>query len=105
MRLRHRLASPWLTAFLAVVLLAIGGAVALAVGAVKLPPFTLSFDPFATTGGPAAVASPTAIPSPTGPTPDPTFVRPTPSPAPTFLSYRVGVGETLTSIAKKLHTT
>jgi hypothetical protein len=48
----------------------------------------------------AATASPTAGPS--GP---PSFVRPTPTPQPTFLVYVVKRGDTLTSIARAHGTT
>ena len=49
-------------------------------------------------------ATATAEPTPSGPTPLPTFVRPTPTPLPTFLVHVVQAGETLTSIAR-LHGT
>ena len=42
---------------------------------------------------------------PTGPTPIPSFIRPTPLPAPTFLTYTVRGGDTLTSIAHTFGTT
>ena len=42
---------------------------------------------------------------PTGPTPSPAFVRPTPTPLPTFLAYVVKRGDTLSSIAKAHRTT
>jgi hypothetical protein len=47
-----------------------------------------------------AAAAPTAEPGPSGPTPVPSFVRPTPLPDPTFLAYIVKRGDTLTSIAR-----
>jgi LysM domain len=62
----------------------------------------------------AACASPSAAPAesaarsgtgPTGPTPIPSFTRPTPLPAPTFLAYAVKSGDTLTSIARDFRTT
>jgi LysM domain-containing protein len=40
-----------------------------------------------------------------GPPPSPTFARPTPSPAPTFVTYVVQTGDSLNSIAKKFRTT
>ena len=40
-----------------------------------------------------------------GPTPIPSFVRPTPLPDPTFLVYTVRSGDTLTSIARTFGTT
>ena len=54
---------------------------------------------------PAATPAATPTPAPTGPTPPPSFVRPTPTPLPTFLSYVVKSGDTLTSIAKAHGTT
>ena len=51
-------------------------------------------------GGPA---SPT--PAATGPSARPSFVRPTPTPQPTFLAYVVRPGDTLTSIARAHATT
>ena len=52
---------------------------------------------------PAAVA--TAVPQPTGPTPIPSFVRPTPTPAPTFRVYVVKAGDNLNTIAHQFGTT
>ncbi|HET7495215.1 MAG TPA: LysM peptidoglycan-binding domain-containing protein [Candidatus Limnocylindrales bacterium] len=59
-----------------------------------------------------AVASPdatgdvaTATPAPIGPSGPPSFVRPTPTPLPTFLAYTVRPGDTLSSIAKRFETT
>jgi hypothetical protein len=40
-----------------------------------------------------------------GPSPSPSFVRPTPNPSPTFLVYEVQPGDTLTSIARLFGTT
>ena len=40
-----------------------------------------------------------------GPTPVPTFARPTPSPPPTFLTYRVKPGDSLSSLARRFKTT
>jgi hypothetical protein len=50
-------------------------------------------------------ATPSAAPTPSGPTPVPSFVRPTPTPMPTFLSYTVVAGDSLTSIARRFRTT
>lgn len=47
----------------------------------------------------------TASPSPSGPSTRPSFVRPTPTPLPTFLVYVVRSGDTLTSIARAHGTT
>lgn len=59
------------------------------------------------TAGPAAVATttPTLPPSPSGPSSRPSFVRPTPTPLPTFLVYTVRPGDTLNSIARMFRTT
>lgn len=57
----------------------------------------------ATSTGPPATATPTAIP--TGPTPPPSFVRPVPTALPTFLGYVVKAGDTLDAIAKAHRTT
>ena len=51
----------------------------------------------------ASVATP--LPSPSGPSERPSFVRPTPTPLPTFLVYTVRPGDTLTSIARLFRTT
>lgn len=50
----------------------------------------------ATPGTPPA----TLVPTPTEPTPPASFVRPTPTPLPTFLNYTVRAGDTLTSLAR-----
>ena len=51
--------------------------------------------------------APTATPAATSPTtaPSATFVRPTPTPQPTFMSYTVRVGDSLNTIAHKFGTT
>lgn len=58
---------------------------------------------------PATTAIATAFdvttPYPSGPTPVPTFVRPTPTPMPTFFAYVVAIGDNLTSIARRFKTT
>ncbi len=68
--------------------------------------------PAATDGAaqPWAVATPGGDPAPaeatpSGPTGRPSFVRPTPTPYPTFLAYIVQAGDTLTSIARDHRTT
>jgi hypothetical protein len=57
-------------------------------------------------GSPSPTAEPGVTPSygPVWPTPIPSFVRPTPLPAPTFLAYTVKSGDTLTSIARDYRT-
>jgi LysM domain len=52
-----------------------------------------------------ASATATAAPSPSGPSTRPSFVRPTPTPLPTFLVYTVRPGDTLSSIARTFRTT
>jgi LysM domain-containing protein len=97
-RHKHRSAldSPWLAALLAVVVLGLVGT--LYVGPV------LFGSPSATT---TAVLPSALLPSATaaGPSVAPTFARPTPSPGPTFQTYKVKRGDTLNSIARKFHTT
>lgn len=90
---RRTLDSPWVAAALAVVVLLL--AVILIVPGLMGGP--------APTAAPTAgsTAEPTASPSPGAPT----FVRPTPSPAPSFTSYVVRQGDTLNSIAKQFATT
>jgi spore germination protein YaaH len=59
--------------------------------------------PASTPATPAATPSATAAPS--GPSPTISFGRPTATPLPTFLAYRVRTGDTLTSIARQFETT
>lgn len=54
---------------------------------------------------PASSASATAAASPATPGAQPSFVRPTPNPSPTFLVHEVRAGENLTSIARLYGTT
>lgn len=60
------------------------------------------------TAGPGAsgdeIAELTPEPTPAGPTPTPSFVRPTPTPGPSFTAYKVKRGDTLTAIAKRFGT-
>ncbi len=53
----------------------------------------------------AVVSQPPVSVSPPTPSPSLTFSRPTATPRPTFLAYRVRSGDTITSIAKKHDTT
>jgi hypothetical protein len=93
---RSNLDSPWLSALLVVVVLGL-------VGTIFVGP-SLFGTPAATT---TSVLPSSFLPSatPLGTLVAPTFSRPTPSPAPTFLTYRVKSGDTLNSIARKFHTT
>ena len=47
-----------------------------------------------------AASEPPASPTPASPSPSLTFSRPTATPQPTFLAYRVRSGDTITSIAR-----
>jgi LysM domain-containing protein len=96
-RTRSTLDSPWLAALLVVVVLGL-------VGTLFVGP-ALFGSPTATNTSVLPSASTGASPSPAGPSVAPTFSRPTPSPAPTFMTYRVQSGDSLNSIAKKFHTT
>ncbi len=82
------------------------GCVPVAAGCVPRP---ASLRSAAATAGDTSVASTepavSGPPGPQGPTPVPSFVRPTPGPAPTFLAYTVRSQDTLTSIARAFHTT
>ncbi len=73
----------------------------LVVGCVPPPAGRPSATTTETTVGPTM----SAVPSPSGPTPLPSFVRPTPTPLPTFLAYVVQQGDTLSSIARRFATT
>jgi hypothetical protein len=89
---RSLLESPLLAAGLAVVVLALAAAILLP-GIMRI-------------AGPGA--SPTVAGNQASPTPSPgapTFLRPTPSPQPSFVAYRVKPGDTLNSIARHFHTT
>ena len=72
-----------------------------------VPPSTDPGTPAPTGTGLTASIEPgeSAPVGPVGPTPIPSFVRPTPLPAPTFLAYTVKSRDTLTSIAREFHTT
>lgn len=93
-RSRSILDSPVLSAGLIVVVLAI-------VAAILFVPGLLGPAGPGSSGGPSSGTPPT--PSP--PVPAPTFVRPTPSPMPTFTTYVVRAGDTLNSIARTFRTT
>jgi hypothetical protein len=87
--------SPILAVALVVVVLGLAGAIVFMPGILPL-----------TAGGPNGTSRPgDATPTPAGPTPVTTFARPTPSPAPTFLTHRVKAGDSLNSIARKYRTT
>jgi hypothetical protein len=71
------------------------------VGACIPPPVGVANASPTTSLQPTSVAVTTPAPTavPTGPPAPPSFVRPTPTPLPTFLSYVVKAGDTLDSIA------
>lgn len=92
---RRTLDSPWVAGGLAAIVLVLA-AVLIVPGLIGGPAPGASATP-AGTGSPAATES--ASPA------TPTFARPTPSPAATFLSYVVRQGDTLSSIAKQFATT
>lgn len=92
---RHPAAS---TVAFGITLLLVGACIPPPGGASETP--TASLDP---TTVAVATPAPTAVPS--GPPAQPSFVRPTPTPLPTFLSYVVKSGDTLDSIARAHGTT
>jgi len=94
--LRHQAAS---TVALGITLLLVLACIPPRTGGAADDP-TASLDP--TT---VAVATPTPTAAPSGPQAPPSFVRPTPTPLPTFLSYVVKSGDTLDSIARGHGTT
>ncbi len=95
-RRRTALDSPWLAGVLVVVVVGLVGT--LFVGpALFGRPGSSGVGALQTGFGPSA--------TPVGPSAAPTFLRPTPSPGPIFQVYRVKKGDTLSSIAKKFHTT
>ena len=72
-----------------------------------IPPTSLRASATPVGGAATAPAVIVATPMPTAATGSagPTFVRPTPTPLPTFLAYVVKAGDTLTSIARRHRTT
>jgi hypothetical protein len=93
-RQRSTLDSPLLSALLVVVVVGL-------LGVLVVPGLLSPGGPTPT--GPAAL--PTGAPASAGPSVAPTFVRPTPSPGPTFRSYTVKAGDSLNSIARQFRTT
>lgn len=93
---RRTLDSPWVAAALALVVILLA--------AVLIVPGLLGGSVPGPTGTPAGSAGP-SDPGATGTPVAPTFVRPTPSPAPTFTTYVVRQGDTLNSIARQFATT
>ena len=95
-RRRSTLDSPWLAGLLVVVVLGL-------VGTLFVGPALFGSPASSPTGTTSSALGPS--PTPAGPSVAPTFSRPTPSPGPTFHTYRVQKGDSLNSIAKKFHTT
>jgi hypothetical protein len=93
-RQRSSLDSPLLAGALVVVVAALIAAVLFMPG--TLPPFGPGPAQSGAAGNPSA--------TPVGPSPLVTFARPTPSPAPTFLTHRVQAGDSLNSIARSFGT-
>jgi hypothetical protein len=82
----------------------IGLALLAVVTAACLPPVSRGTNPPGPSAGDAGGPS-AALPSaPSGPTPRPSFVPPTPTPAPTYAVYVVKSGDNLNSIAKQFGT-
>ncbi len=90
---RSLLESPWLAAGLVLFVVALAAVLVLP-SLLGGPGPDGSEDPGAGSGQPSS-----------GPTTGPTFVRPTPSPQPTFISYVVKSGDTLGRIAREFGTT
>jgi nucleoid-associated protein YgaU len=90
---RSILESPWIAAGLAIVVIALA--------AVLVLPGLLERSGFGASPTPSGPAGPFASPTPA----QPSFVRPTPSPRPSFASYVVKSGDTLNSIARQFRTT
>jgi hypothetical protein len=89
------LASPWLTASLALIVVGLVIVNLLISNLARLP--GESPTPGAPSGSPAVSGAPS-------PDASPTFVRPTPTPFPTFLTYVVRPGDSLNSIAARYDT-
>jgi LysM domain len=89
--------SPWLAGLLVVVVLGLVG--------VSFAGPSLFGMPAATTTAALPTTLQPSVTVGTGPSVAPTFARPTPSPGPTFETYKVKRGDTLSSIARKFHTT
>jgi hypothetical protein len=109
---RSPLASPLVTLALAVVVLGLGGAILFVPGLLPSGSATPSTaaTPTACAGSAGCTASPSASGTPSTPPASPTpalpsFVRPTPTPLPTFLAYVVKSGDSLGTIAKTYATT
>jgi peptidoglycan/xylan/chitin deacetylase (PgdA/CDA1 family) len=100
MRRDHRLASPWLSAGLGLVLVLVAAAAIVLPGLIQRSAGLAAPPPSPSASLVAATAAASI-----GPTVEPTFTRPTPSPQPTFTSYVVQFGDTLTSIATRFRTT
>jgi len=83
--------------------IAIGAIIVLLGACVPAPPDDVGVTAGAATRPATRTASP--VPVASGPTPRPSFSRPTPTAFPTFATYQVAPGDTLTSIARRFDTT
>jgi hypothetical protein len=81
----------------------VGLLVILAAACVPQPANRPTRPPIAASAAPATQPPPS--PTPATPSPSLTFSRPTATPQPTFLAYRVRTGDTITSIAREHDTT
>ena len=78
--------------------------VVLSVAACASPPVGTN-GPSSARGAATTAPGDAGVPTSAGPTLTPSFIRPTPLPAPTLLAYAVKSGDTLTSIARAFGTT
>ena len=102
---RSAIGSPVLALALALVTVGLVGAIFLVPGLLPAPAASPSCGVGCLPPS-AAAASPTGTPAATPRVSGlPTFVRPTPTPGPTFMSYTVRAGDSLNTIAHKFNTT
>ena len=105
----RRRAAPAVAAALAVVALALLGAIlllpGLAPGASPSPAASTSSGPTGSCTDPCLSNAPVESPPAVTPSPLPSFIRPTPTPLPTFATYVVRPGDSLSSIARTFATT
>lgn len=104
---RPLLATPAGAAALGMVIVGLVALIALLPRAIPGPSTAASPTPTCSpSGAPSACPSPTTVASASPEaSPTPSFVRPTPTPEPTFTSYVVKAGDTLSSIARAYATT
>lgn len=95
------LGSPGVAAALAVVAIVLVAAIVVVPGLLPSPSGSPGGSP---SNGTVSPTDGSATPGTSLPGPSPTFVRPTPTPLPTFTSYVIRPGDTLTSIARAFDT-